>query len=232
MLRLLLISMFASWVFCAESATPRLSTPRIGEVRLSDGSIRRVVGSPGGFVLGSPLIRGALSASFSDKGGIVALANKLVILDHLVNPIGEEPVEGPAIVNVSGDPTTAIAWIAKNSTLVFWSGTSFTSVTAQGVPNGNVWAIRRSGNQAVLMVDEQQVTVSAATGNLIDCHPVPGIRPTAVAQATGQNIDDLTIEQMSDQYLHVFSRVDARTWVVTANGDGRLWELPSAKANQ
>ncbi len=227
-----LIAFVAALPLCSQSTPARLSTPRLGFVRMQDGSVRAVSGGPANFVVGEPLLKNAVSASFSSSASIVAFTDRIAVFDATLTLIAEQPITDPALVGISGDADTAIAWIAKTSSAIYWTRSGFVSVELQNLPAGKVWSIRKTGHTAVLLFADQQATVSLDTGNLIDCYTIPGGTAAAIAQATGQKADDLTVEQMGDRYIHVFSRADWRTWVLRAPGSGDAWELPAAKDSQ
>lgn len=233
MLRFLLTSVLAAVVLSGQPSGPSLSTPKLGAVRMPDGSVRAVFGAPGSFVLGEPILRRSVAASFSDSGGLVAFADRLVLLDSQMAVIGQQPISHSAMVGITAGPETAVAWIADASTLLFWDGESFSSVEVQNLPSGKVWSLTRSGERAVLQFEDGQATVSLETGNLIDYRVVPDGPKASIAQAVGQNKADINVERMSDRYIHVSSRTDHRTWVLRGNDtQGRVWELPAAKEQQ
>jgi hypothetical protein len=227
MSRTLSIICLAAAAHCCQAAKPtQVATPSLGLVHLQDGSVHEVLGVPGSFVLGPAVFHGTDSAAFSGTAGIIAFPDRLVLLDNTFAQVGQQAITGPAIVSVDGDADGAIAWLPRQKTLSFWTGNAFASVEPQGLPEGEVWSVRRTGLEAILLVGNQQATISLETGNLIDCHVVPETQREAIAKSTGQNATDLVIERMNAKYLHVSSRTGARTWVVT--NESRIWELPAA----
>lgn len=220
---------FSALALSTGSSLPlSLQTPRLGIVRMNGGAVRPVFGGAGSFVLGDVVLRGIQSASFSDAGGMVAYPDRIALLDATLTEIGAAPIRNPALVSISGDAMTAVAWVPKDSSLLYWTGTAFAVTVPQNLPDAPVIAVRRSGNQAMLLFKDQEATVSLETGNLLDCHGIVNELPQRVSDATGQKPSDLTIEQMSNGLIHILSRADARTWVMRAGAEGPAWELPAA----
>lgn len=194
-----------------------VETPTLGFVRLGDGTIRAVYGGPGSFVVGPAKLKGVVSASFSNAGGLVAYADRIDLVDAHLQFVDEQPTRGPALVSIGSDRNSGIAWVAADAALIFWTGSEFRLVHAGNLPSGRVKALARKGDTAVLTFGDQQATVSLADGNLIDCHPTPDALNDAVA------------ERMNDEFVHLLPDRDDRTWV---EGRGHRWELPAARDSQ
>ena len=63
-------------------AAAQIAAPQVGFLHTDDGQVRPVRGLTASFVLGDALERGAVSASFSDAGGVILDADQVRILDR------------------------------------------------------------------------------------------------------------------------------------------------------
>jgi hypothetical protein len=232
----------------------QIQVPQLGSVRCSDGTVRPVFGVPAAFVLGKPLASAALSASFSDKGGIVASTSAVRLLEATGKPIGEFKVADPGvIVDIETDPSSALAWLPLTSSLLMWDGAAFQQLVLPSPPAGRVSALRRDGSRAFLLVAEpeggvSEDEISLDSGNINSVRYLPGVTgpafsagafvlfpdPTGLAinGPTGSNSipipgSGLRMEKMTGDWIHITTANSNRHWALhVTSGTLQLFQLP------
>lgn len=188
-------------------ACAQVSTPRIGLVRYTHGSVWTVNGLKANFVLGKRLFTSVSAASFSDTGGLIAVPGEidLVRLDGSV--VGKCPTEEPApILDISGDLTTASVLLPATHMLLRWNGNSFTVADAQ------VSDSTFHQKSFTLYSDANGFEVQDANGTT---------RTLPISAA------DVKIERMSGDWLHLSSASMHRDWaLLLTEKELQLCELP------
>lgn len=147
------------------------------------------------------------------------------------------------VLNIDGSLSTAVAWLPASGVLLHWTGQSFTPTQiAPGVISGAVSSLRLTGPDTVELLATQgsgevlKIKVSLQSGNLVSSDPVPGVQGPAFQQANfvvfhdeqGLEIEsaggvrhtlalaaaDLTIERMSNDWLHLSSSSMKQDWAL------------------
>src|SRR5947209_20526474 len=81
----------------ASLAFGQVNVPRVGMVRYDDGTVRPVFGLPASFIIGQPTATGINAASFFNGGGIVASADRILIVNGNGTTEAEEASSANAI---------------------------------------------------------------------------------------------------------------------------------------
>jgi hypothetical protein len=243
----LALSFFASLqVLCGQiAAAHQLSSPRVGVVRYPDGGVYLLYGLPGNYVLGPRVLDGADAASFSERGGLVARKGSLSLLDPDLSLIGTfETGEGMPLVDINGDPATAIAWLPAAQKLVHWNGQAFVSVSVPGLSQeGEVsFVSKRNPQTASLLLHSpsgsvSEASVSLQTGQILSVTTIVGAqgpsfryrsfiifsgdRDLLIATPSDGNTRrfplgtaDLKIERAASDCLHISSPTAQRNWLL------------------
>lgn len=246
--KLLMVPLFAL------ALQAQIKAPQMGAVRCADGSVRRVYGVPGAFVLGKPFAASATAVSFSEKAGIVATSSAVLLVDASGKVIGDWAMaDAGAAVGLEADPSSAVAWLPKSSSLLTWSGDSFQQTAVPDPPQGSVLSVRRDNTQAYLTVSDEtrsvsEYGISLSSGEIVSQHYLPGITGAVLslnssllfADATGLALQTvagtqsfpltgsgLAMERMGDGWVHVTAANSSKTWAVhISGGDVIIYELP------
>jgi hypothetical protein len=250
-----MVNRFAVLFCCAVLARAEVNTPRLGWVHYPDGHIRSVMGLPGAFVLGEPLLDGITSASFSKEGGILAGASGLTLTTADGSVEGAyETSDSKPVLNIGDEPLSAIAWMPSTHQIVYQSDHgSFTAVSVDDALAGDITSIERRGAQAVLLSETgkmmSELVVSLATGQVISAQIIPGLEAPSyrcgnfvvtgaehdirVTNASGISTafaisgKGLRAESIGDGWAHLWSGSSGRHWAVhVRNGEPVLFELP------
>ncbi len=147
------------------------------------------------------------------------------------------------MLNLDGELTTAVVWVPASHVLLHWTGQTFAATeVAPGLIPGTVSSLRLSGPETVELLATQsggetlKVTIALRTGNLISADLVPGVTGPAFLQSNfvvfhdeqGLEIEsasgvrhtfalaasDLTVERMSNDWLHVASLSTKQDWAL------------------
>ncbi len=168
-----------------------------------------------------------------------------------------ETGETKPVLGMDGDLTTAIAWLPSAQRLVHWNGQAFASVSAPDLSReGSVSSVsKRDSKTAWLLLHSSSGSVSEAsvsleTGQLISVTTLAGARGQAFRQRSfvifpdkqelvitaPSNGDakrlplagnDLKVERVSSDCLHVSSPAAQRDWLLHFHGGNfDLTELP------
>lgn len=198
--------------FMAGLLPAQVSIPRIGLVRYADGSVWAVNGLKANFVLGTRLMTGAMAASFSDDGGLVAIPGEI----DLIRPDGSvvrryRTDETQPVLDISGGLTSATIYLPSSHTRLRWNGTSFDA--SEGETPDPVF---RQGSCRVFS-DGQGLEVQAADGTM----------RTFPITAT-----DVKMARMADHWIHLSSATAHRDWaLLLTDTEMQLSELPAPQEN-
>ncbi|MBV9083308.1 MAG: hypothetical protein JOZ62_11565 [Acidobacteriaceae bacterium] len=163
----------------------QVNAPRVGFIRSSDATIRPVYGLSDSFILGQPVLRSAVAASFSHAGGIVAAAGQIQILGSDGSLIAEYPAaESQPLVHIDDQLSTAIAWLPSSGVILHWNGESFATTAVSAPLPENVSSIRVSGANANLLVTAggavSELTIALDSGNIVSEHLLADVKSPAV----------------------------------------------------
>jgi hypothetical protein len=236
----------AAACFCAW-LQGQIAAPTVGVARYADGTVRRIFGFESNFVTGPFRFPSADAISFSDFGGLISTGGHIQLVAADSSVIGEyDSGEARPLLNVDGKLTSAIAWLPSQQALLHWDGKAFLVVQiADGSISGKVSCVRKSGTDAAKMLvtdargDVSEMTISLENGNLISIDPLPGVRGAAFRQnsflifrdSEGLKIraadgsarlisfaaEDVAIERMSSEWLHLSSDGANRDWALHLN---------------
>lgn len=237
----------------------QVNAPQIGVARFPDHTLHRVFGIAANFIVGDPVLGSADAASFSNAGGLIAKNGQIQLLGTDLSVIAEySSGESAPLLNIDGDLTTAIAWLPNLHALLRWDGHAFAvTQTADVSLLSHVTSVRvQNSSAASLLILEPGGTVSEAeisldSGNLITLHLLPGVSGTAfeqhsfivfhdqagleIASPTGivrtipLPANDITIERMSPDWLHLISADSHQNWILHLTSTVlQLFELPAA----
>lgn len=104
-----------------------ISAPRLGAVRLSDGSVRNLYGFSSNFILGEVIAAEAKACAFSNEFGLILSQGKLRLLAADGRELGTyETNEQEALLSVGDSETSALAYLVSSGVLLKWDGKQFT----------------------------------------------------------------------------------------------------------
>jgi hypothetical protein len=233
--------------------------PRIGAVREPDGSIRPLLGLPANLILGEPLpVDPALAAAISDRAGLLLVKGRLELISLGGSVAGFYATgETNAILDITGGPDTALAWLPSTGTFVRWDGHQFidSAFDASRVA-GSIRAVRLLDSaHAELLVAHadtlERVSISLTDGvpvrsemlaeagvsafqanSFLLFHDASGLElrgPNGVMRALPVTETDLVFEESGKQWLHISSASAGRQWMLHLDTrNSILSELPSA----
>jgi hypothetical protein len=244
-------------LFLAAALAAQVSAPRVGFARFSGGSVHAVNGLPSNLLVTSASVSRADRVSFSDFGGLLAREGEIELVDVNARVIASfASGEAAPVLNMDGPLTTAIAWLSSSHSILYWNGKSFVRIEAnlEGEVTGAQVIEAEKARLFVLQANASvsAVVVSLKTGLVLDSQLVPGVSGQAMAQhsfvvaadsktlivesANGQRrvlpvtSDDLTIERMSSDWLHIFSASSGEHWALhLTENDLQLSQLPPAR---
>jgi hypothetical protein len=171
----------------AELLQAQVDTPKVGFARYADKSVRAIFGIHADFVVERQERGSADALSFSDSGGLIARNGMIQLRNSDYSLVAEyNSGEAAPLVNVDGDPTTAIAWLPDRRALLHWNGKTFDLVETNA--NGlfsrvtSVWV--QNARTAKLLISEQggavsEATVSLVTGDIIALQLLGGVQAPA-----------------------------------------------------
>ena len=107
----ILLWIIAASAVCAQQA---ISPPVVGAFRDSTGSLQRVIGVPGNFVLAGPGISNVLSAAFSSMAGLVKTDAEVLVLNASTQIVNRFQVPaGPALFAFDAKGAPALAFFSN-----------------------------------------------------------------------------------------------------------------------
>ncbi len=249
----------ATLILClSAAAVAQLQAPRPGFVRYPDGFIATVLGIPGNFVVRGSSFAHADAASFSDQAALLSRNGVIVLLKSDASVVSQYRSGEPTpLLSVTGDLSTAMAWLPHRNTLLYWTGAAFAVAPLSGIlPQGTVTSIAAAGtNQAQILITQTnaavlQCLVSLATGTVVTCDVLPGVQGHAFAQQgfvlfkgdRGLEVidpkgsvrtfpcaaSDLEFQRMSTNWVHLYSPRTAQHWALRLGPDLSLTSLPAA----
>lgn len=232
----------------------QILVPQLGSIRCSDGSVRPVLGVPASFVLGKPFASSAISASFSEQGGIIAAGGGVQLLDASGKLIGEFKTADPgALVDIDSDSSSALAWLPRTASLLIWNGSDFEQIALPSPPSGRVTSLRRDGSRAFLLVVEDgggvsENEISLNSGYIDSVRYMAGVTGPAFSlgafllssngmvmevqgpagtQAIPLAASALSLEKMTSEWVHITAANSTRHWALHLRpGASQLYELP------
>jgi len=249
---ILLTSCFASQAF------GQVAAPRVGAVRYSDGSVWGLFGVSRNFVLNGQLAASTDAASFSDSGGLISIQGRI----RLVGPKGalvDEYDSGEAhpVLSVTGDLTTAIAWLPTRNQFVRWNGRALVVTepdTAALRGNvGSIDAVDAHHARAFIQATDQTVSValiSTDTGAILSNHALSYAHGPAIQQQSfvicvndGQleertatrilhslpfNHSGIAFERAGSDWIHITTSDSNDSWMLHITGSAfDLSQIPS-----
>jgi hypothetical protein len=180
----LLLSCFAMLqvLYGQVAAANQLSAPRVGVVRYADGGVYLLYGLPGSYVIGPRVLDGADSASFSERGGLVARKGSLALLRSDFSLVGTfETGESNPLLGMDDDLTKAIAWLPSTKRLVHWDGQAFAAVSVPDLSReGNIGFVSKRDNRTALLLLHSsdgfasEASVSLETGQVTSVTVIAG----------------------------------------------------------
>jgi hypothetical protein len=247
--------LFIGW---AALLSAQVSAPNIGFARFANG-VYAVHGIPATFrIADHPLIY-AGRASFSDAGGLLWQDGVIRLLDANGTTLGEyASSETAPVLNSDGPLARVIAWLPLQHALVHWNGGALvgTPVDDSGF-SGEVSSIQMTSAQSALLLvthgdlSVSAIAVSVASGDVVSSDVLAPARGHAFAQhaqviseaAQGLAVDSrdgarrilvlpqqLTIERMSTDWLHIFSASSGEHWALyLTDTEMQLAALPPPK---
>jgi hypothetical protein len=181
-MKTILLWIMAGVAACAQQA---IAPPVVGAFRDSTGSLKRVIGVPGNFVLAGAGISNVLSAAFSSTAGLVKTDAEVLVLNLSAQIVNRFQVPaGPALFafDQSGAPA-----------LAFFSGKLFQFVGANLIPvgwRGQAIAIASTGSQSATVIARDHrgllsLQISLPTGDITSQTPLSDIAAPALLFPTG-----------------------------------------------
>ncbi|MBV8070637.1 MAG: hypothetical protein JO270_12075 [Acidobacteriaceae bacterium] len=248
----------AGLLFCGFFLEADVNAPQPGFVRYEDGHIGSVLGVPGNLVVRGANLAPAEAASFSDLGALL-LQNGRIVLQRkdgtfagAYDSAGADP-----LLSITGDFSTALAWLPSQGTLLHWTGSNFVSIElGNALPQGvvtSVTAVAPDEVHVLVMQSDRAVlrcAVSLTTGLIESCDVLPGVTGPAfehrgyvvfedsnglqvqngagITYTFAPAASDLRFQSMSSGWLHLYSPKDGRHWALRLQpGNVSLSQLPA-----
>ncbi len=241
----------------------QVSAPKLGVVRYADGTVRPIYGIEANFIVGKQMLPIADAVSFSDFGGLVAANGRIQLVGVRGALVAEYNAhERKPLLNIDQDLTTAIVYLPSREALLRWNGKSFVLIQlTRGSFPGTVTSVQAMGAHAAKLLmttrdgNVSELTMSLDTGQLTSVKFLPGIEgpaflhhafvlfrgkhgfeveaPDGSRRTISVAPKDLTIDQMSSDWLHLTSSTTKQDWALQLNGSTlQLSELPGAPAQE
>jgi hypothetical protein len=238
----------------------QVSSPELGVVRYGDSTVRPIYGVEANLVVGKQIVRTADAVSFSDFGGLVAVNGHIQLMDRRGSVLSEYYSHDPKpLVNIDGDLTTAIAYLPSREALLHWSGKSFVlTQLGSGSFSGTATSVQMHGEHSAKLLtttsggDVSEITISLDAGEPISVKFLPGIQgpaflhhafvifhdkqgleveaPDGSRRTVPVAAQDIAIERMSSDWLHLTSPSTNQSWVLHLNNTVlQLSEMPAPR---
>lgn len=166
------------------AAQSPLSMPMVGAIRDSGRGVRPVMGVAGSFILGDVVMRGAVSAAFSSRLGIVKTNTALLAVDTQNRILATQDVSGgPALIGfpAASANAEALVYLPHGPLLELWNGSSFTALPFDAAQvAGVIVSVTMAGSDgAVFLVQREnglwRVQSNLSTGSVQSEEAVPGV---------------------------------------------------------
>jgi hypothetical protein len=245
----------------ARAASMPPQAPQAGIVREADGSLRPLFGLPGNLIRGGPLpAEGVIAASFSNEAGLVLIPGALKLLGVDGTEEGlYKTGEGEAILSVSGQADTAIAWMPSDRMLIRWETGRFKTTSLESFPlPGPVIDVQVQSSDAIdLLVRAEpaafeRLQLSMPDRRITATRTYTGITGSALMQGSSlvyQNASmintesdsgsvnmvpapepDLTFARAASGWVHAKSESTHREWMLHLEGSRlTLTEIPAVQ---
>jgi hypothetical protein len=150
--------LFAILAFAATAGG--VDAPSVGYGRNPAGSIVRVSGVSGAFVVAATDQTGVVSAAFSERLGLVKTDSTVRVLDAAGNLLNEcDAPAGPALFGFDASGRTGAAWYPSTHALMFYGDSQWNPVPFDA-NGGAVLAVAVKDNERVLaVVQSDQLTI-------------------------------------------------------------------------
>jgi hypothetical protein len=188
----------------------QLSVPKLGTVRLSDGSVHSVDGLAANIIVNPRPLTAADSTSFSNSGGLTSSQGLIRLMSAGGVVLGEyQSGELRPILNIDSSLLSAVVWLPSKHMVLAWDGKAFTTTAVDDSAfGGEVTFVRQGPGRAVELFVEMandsvaKLTVSLTEGRLLNAETEPDARGAVFVQ---------------------------QGWMLWQNGRGLTAEWPSGK---
>jgi hypothetical protein len=234
----------------------QVHAPRAGVARYADGTVRVIHGIDGNYIANDKGGVTAQRVAFSDAGGLVATGGRLKLLNADLEILEEVALdEESPLLNIDSDLNSAVAWLPHQHRLICWNGVGFSQTEVSDPINGTAtWVSLPDAKHAELLTADQSgnafsTTISLASGNIVAVQVLSSVVGSAyrlgsavvshipdglriyLPDGTSVNIrlavDDLIVERMAPNSLHLSSASGRGDWVLHLDKKGaHFWELP------
>jgi len=243
----ILLWIIAASAVCAQQA---ISPPVVGAFRDSTGSLQRVIGVPGNFVLAGPGISNVLSAAFSSMAGLVKTDAEVLVLNASTQIVNRFQVPaGPALFAFDAKGAPALAFFSNklfqfagsNLNLTGWTGDAI-SIASTGpqsatvivhvgrelqtlqisLPSGDV-------NSQTRLFDIAAPALLFPTGNLVFTSDGAIVvrDPSGVERQVSTAIRVASFESMAGEWVTVHEAFSSRVFALRIGPqDLDLYQLP------
>lgn len=168
----------------------QLSIPKLGAVRLSDGSMHLVHGLAANIIVDPQRLSAADSTSFANSGGLTSSQGLIRLISAGGAVLGEyQSGEPRPILNIDSSLLSAVVWLPSKHTLLGWDGKAFTTTAVDDSTfGGQVTFVRQAPRKTVELFVEQaddsvaKLTVSLMEGRLLNAETEPGVHGAVFVQ--------------------------------------------------
>ncbi len=171
---------------------PALSPPVAGLIRDPDGALRPLFGVRGNFLLGRPLLEGAVSAAFSGRFGLVKTESEILLLDGAGEVIETRPAPpGLAQFAFDGGGNPSTMFLAATRDLFVWTRSGWRRVDLPALAGDEeVVAVGpHEGGTATLLIRRGEALwfqrISVPSGRVLHSGLLPGAHAPALLLAGG-----------------------------------------------
>ncbi len=181
-MKTILLWIIAASAACAQQA---ISPPVIGAFDDSTGSLERVIGVPGNFVLAGAGISNVLSAAFSSAAGLVKTDDEVLVVNASAQIVNRfQAAAGPALFAFDQNGAPALA---------FFSNKLFQFAGSNLIPagwTGDAISIASTGPQSATVIahagrELQSLQVSLPSGDINSQTPLSDIAPPVLLFSNG-----------------------------------------------
>jgi hypothetical protein len=252
----ILLVLVSGWI----NGQPPITAPQIGFAQDAKSGLRRVSGVAGSFQLSDPIRTGVASSAFSGSLGMAKTETALSVFDAAGQILFQIPVKpGAALFAFADDGESALAYLAHEQALLWWSRGALTSVALDSrAADGELRSIAQpSATQASILLDRGgslwALSVSLASGAIEFQRTVRATGSAALLLNNGDLLFDdpegVTLDRANGIRIHFDAKLSGHIalrqmgagWVEISDAGGRhfalklqpgrerLYQLPEAR---
>jgi hypothetical protein len=235
-----------------------IQPPQVGFASGAGGSLRRLYGVAGNFILGSALRENVLSQAFSGSLGLLKTATALQAFDaqgRILATLDAAP--GPALIAFTPGGLSALVYLPGSDALIQWQDNRFETLPVRPAPDNVVALAFPDVFEASLFVQRGdtiwELRLSLRRPGPLSQRALPGVTAPLLALANGSLLFSdpnglvlrrpdnselhlatslpagFSLQQMSGDWIQLSDRNSARRWAVRISpGREAVYQLPEA----